>query len=94
VHYEESLDEDVALWAIHCQGPDDILAALSKGQAEAEAALLNKQFPGDDDLPPVCAVAIPWEGTAKAFAIALARRATAGELDHWLDNVPAKAGGK
>lgn len=79
---------DTKLWMLHIQGPDDIVAAPSKVQAEQVAAAFNAYW-GDyltrqraasiaegknpDHWPTITAVVAEWDGTAKAHAKNLAQ---------------------
>lgn len=63
------------LWALHIEGPDDVIAARDRAEADERAAEINaayeqyKQRPdaGPDD-PKWCAVVITWPGTATDHA--------------------------
>lgn len=79
---------DTTLWMLHIQGPDDIVAAPSKVQAEAVAAAFNAYW-GDylakqraasvaegkppDHWPTITAVVAEWDGTPTAHAKNLAQ---------------------
>jgi hypothetical protein len=63
------------LWAVHVQGPDDILAAASKESAEEQAAAINRfyeefqrRLTASEFDPRWHAVVIPWDGTAEEHA--------------------------
>lgn len=76
------------LWMLHIQGPDDIVAAPSKTQAESVAAAFNAYW-GDylakqraasvaegknpDHWPTITAVVAEWDGTPKEHAKNLAQ---------------------
>lgn len=76
------------LWMLHIQGPDDIVAAPSKAQAEVVAASFNAYW-GDylekqraasvaegknpDYWPTITAVVAEWDSTPKAHAQNLAQ---------------------
>lgn len=67
------------LWAVHVQGPDDILAAASKEAADKQAAEINAAFQqfqrraGASDFDPRWhAVVARWDGTAEEHARYLA----------------------
>jgi len=71
------------LWMLHIQGPDDVVAAPSKDEAETVAAAFNKVH-GDylakqrattaaaggdpDNWPTVHAVVVEWDSTEAAHA--------------------------
>lgn len=64
------------LWAIHIEGPDDIIAAPSKDAAEREAALLNRYFASmakSENDPDLRAVVTAWPYTAEGHAQSLGR---------------------
>ncbi|MGE8367018.1 hypothetical protein [Cupriavidus sp.] len=64
------------LWAIHVEGPDDIIAVPSRDAAEREAVLLNQQFasvPKSKHAPVARAVVIEWPYTAAGHAQSLGR---------------------
>jgi hypothetical protein len=75
-----------ALWMLHIQGPDDVIAAPSKDDADKVAvafngywaAYLNKQRAASiaegknpDHWPTVTAVVVPWDSTEKSHARSL-----------------------
>ena len=67
------------LWAVHVEGPDDVVAMVDKESAEREAAAINafweryKQRPdASEHLPNVTASVIPWDGPAWQHAADLA----------------------
>jgi hypothetical protein len=70
------------LWAVHVQGPDDVLAMEDKPAAERRAAEINEWFerwsqrpeadPGLD--PRIHAEVIAWPHSAEGHAEALAER--------------------
>jgi membrane-bound lytic murein transglycosylase MltF len=74
---------DMKLWMLHIQGPDDVVAAPSKDEAEKVAAAFNNihgewlakrraetaTAGGDpDNWPTVKAVVVKWDSTAAAHA--------------------------
>ncbi|WP_321814612.1 MULTISPECIES: hypothetical protein [unclassified Paraburkholderia] len=74
---------DTKLWMLHIQGPDDVVGAPSKDDAEKVAAAFNKihgeylarkraetaAAGGDpDNWPTVVAVVAEWDSTAAAHA--------------------------
>lgn len=75
-----------AFWAVHVQGPDDIVAAADRTDADRLASEINEfmaQTMGRPDASPndphLHAVVVPWEWTAEAHAEALTRQAEEGE---------------
>lgn len=70
-----------ALWAVHVEGPDDVLAAADRADAETHANAINEWYarwstrpdadPGLD--PRVHANVIEWDGTPEDHAADLAR---------------------
>lgn len=75
-----------AFWAVHVQGPDDIVAAADRTDADRLASEINEfmaQMMGRSDASPhapkILAVVVPWKWTAEAHAEALTRQAEAGE---------------
>ncbi len=74
------------LWAVHVQGPDDIIAEPSKATAEQNAAALNawyekrSQEPDFDPetFPRIHAEVIAWPYAREAHAEALTRQAEEG----------------
>ena len=85
-HYEETdlmlslLPElDKALWAVHIQGPDDVVPVASKDEAVFAAKAINDDYlkikaslPDDDMTPRINAVPIVWDGTPEFHAEFLA----------------------
>lgn len=77
------------LWAVHVQGPDDILPAEDRADADKLAAGINaavaewqKQATAPE-FDVVChAVVVPWDGTAEAHARSLARLTADGGYMH------------
>ena len=70
------MSDATTLWAIHVEGPDDIIAAPSRDAAEREVVLLNQQFasvPKSVNAPVVRAVVIEWQHTAEGHAQSLGR---------------------
>lgn len=70
------MSESTTLWAIHIEGPDDIIAAPSMEAAEREAALLSQQFasiPKSENAPAVRAVVTVWPYLAEGHAQSLGR---------------------
>lgn len=71
------------LWAVHVQGPDDVLAMASHEAAEKHAGDLNAwwvkhcaEFPDETGMRPnLRAVVIPWDGTPEHHAAELERLA-------------------
>ena len=64
------------LWAIHVEGPDDMIAAPSKDAGEREAALLNRYFARivtNENDPDLRAVVVPWPYSADSHAHSLGR---------------------
>jgi hypothetical protein len=76
------------LWMLHIQGPDDVVAAPSKKEAEAVAVAFNAYFgayltkqraasvaAGQDpnNWPTINAVVTEWDGTATSHARSLAK---------------------
>lgn len=69
------------LWAVHVQGPDDVIAARDRYEADARTAEINASWeafklrPGFD--PDTCgrwhAVVVPYPGTAEQHAREVAR---------------------
>lgn len=62
--------DDSNLWCVHIQGPDDIIAMVSKEAADLEAAKINKSVgrmwqEGD---PEINAIATIWPGSAESHA--------------------------
>ena len=83
------------LWMLHIQGPDDVVAAPSKEEAETVAAAFNAYFgaylakqraasvaAGQDpnNWPTINAVVTEWDGTAKSHANSVAK--------YWPDYAP------
>lgn len=73
------------LWAVHVQGPDDVLAAADRTDADRLASEINEfmaQMMGRPDASPndpkILAVVVPWEGTAEHHAEALAEQQKGG----------------
>lgn len=66
------------LWALHIEGPDDILAAPSKEAAEERARQLNEIWAKaeaaqpSENWPVMNAVVVPWTGSAENHARDLA----------------------
>lgn len=74
-----------AYWAVHVQGPDDMLAAADRTDADRMASEINQvaqqiaSRPNASPLDPkLHAVVVPWEHSADAHADALARRTADG----------------
>jgi hypothetical protein len=61
------MTESTELWAVHVEGPDDIVAAKSKEDAEREADNLNNLHL-TEGLIPANAKAIVWPYSAEAHA--------------------------
>lgn len=76
------------LWMLHIQGPDDVVAAPSKAQAEKVAAAFNAYWgewlgkkraesvaegKNPDHWPSINAVVVEWDSTAKAHAKSVAQ---------------------
>lgn len=73
------------LWAVHVQGPDDILAAADRTDADRKASEINEvaeqianRPDASPDDPRLHAVVVPWDGTAEEHAEALAEQQKAG----------------
>lgn len=79
---------NATLWMLHIQGPDDVVAAPSKAQAEKVAAAFNAYWSewlgkkraasvaegrNPDHWPTINAVVVEWDSTAKAHAKSLAQ---------------------
>lgn len=79
---------DAGLWAVHVHGPDDVLAAESREDAETEAREINEwwathraEHPATPGISPnLHAVAEPWPFSDGDHAAGLARRLEDGEL--------------
>lgn len=77
------MPEPEPLWAVHVQGPDDIVAEASRESADRNATALNDWYAArtkDDDFDPVTfprihAEVIPWPYSREAHAEALASQA-------------------
>lgn len=77
------MPEPEALWAVHIQGPDDIVAEVSREVADSNAKGLNDWYEArtkDDDYDPatfprVHAEVIPWPFDREAHAESLKRQA-------------------
>lgn len=77
------MPEPEPLWAVHVQGPDDILAEVSRESADRNAEAVNGWYAGqrgrpDYDprtFPRVHAEVIPWPYSREAHAEALASQA-------------------
>jgi len=56
------MSEDLQMWAIHVEGPDDLVAAPTKAEADAACTLLNAAFGRNAALRDmgVKAVVVPW----------------------------------
>lgn len=79
---------DAKLWMLHIQGPDDVIAAPSKDDAEKVAAAFNAYWDAyltkqraasvaegkdPDNWPTVTAVVAEWDSTPAAHARSLAK---------------------
>jgi len=79
---------DGKLWMLHIQGPDDVVAAPSKEDAEKVAAAFNAHWSAylakqraasvaagkdPDNWPAITAVVVEWDCTATAHAKSVAR---------------------
>jgi uncharacterized protein (DUF1330 family) len=79
---------DAKLWMLHVQGPDDVIAAPSKDDAEKAAAAFNAHWSAylakqraasvaegkdPDNWPTVTAVVAEWDSTPAAHARNLAK---------------------
>lgn len=67
------------LWAVHIEGPDSVIARPSKDDARRDAAELNAQYVKYKQRPDASeddarwhATVVPWHGSAKEHAEALA----------------------
>jgi hypothetical protein len=59
------------LWAVYVAGPDDVIAAPSKAEAEAEAQRLNDWFPTLQRgplSPTLHATVVPWPYSPEGHA--------------------------
>jgi uncharacterized protein (DUF1330 family) len=76
------------LWMLHIQGPDDIIAAPSKAEADGVAAAFNAYWGeyltkqraasvaegrNPDHWPTITAVVVEWDSTARAHANSVAK---------------------
>jgi uncharacterized protein (DUF1330 family) len=76
------------LWMLHIQGPDDVVAAPSKEEADKVAAAFNAHWgeyltkkraesvaegKNPDHWPTINAVVVEWDSTAKAHARSVAQ---------------------
>jgi hypothetical protein len=67
------------LWAVHIEGPDDIIPAKNREDAEATARHLNEWYdkePKTEFSPHINAVVVPWIGSAAHHAEILRREHT------------------
>lgn len=77
------MPEVPTLWAVHIQGPDDVIATDDRADAEMHANAINEWFarwsarPEADPLvdPRVRAEVVEWEGDPEGHAADLARGA-------------------
>lgn len=76
------------LWMLHIQGPDDVVAAPSKDEADKVAEAFNAHWgeylakqraasiaagQNPDHWPSITAVVVEWDGTAAAHAKSVAK---------------------
>lgn len=68
------------LWAVHVEGPDDVIAAADRAEADAKAVEINaawetfSQRPdASDNDPRWHATVVPWEWSAEDHAEEVAR---------------------
>lgn len=74
------------LWCLHVYGPDDLIAAPSKDEAEAKAAELRRflgQFQpvNDENMPKIRIEVERWPHSAASHASELAKWVPAQRLD-------------
>jgi hypothetical protein len=68
------------LWAVHVEGPDDVLAAVDRAEADTKAAEINAAYEAFTKRPdasehdaPWRATVVPWPFSAAGHAAAVAR---------------------
>ncbi|MET0416076.1 MAG: hypothetical protein ABW022_08650 [Actinoplanes sp.] len=79
------------LWALHIEGPDDLIPMPSKVVADEKAADLNRVFrllstigtPNPAAEPAMLAEVIPWTGTADEHAETMAEIIRQGDGPEW-----------
>lgn len=69
---------DLALWAMHLHGPDDVHAAPSKAAALEVANVINREFARSEIKP--YAVVVRWTGSAEEHSASVA--AWKGQWEH------------